>query len=318
MPTVLILIAISGIIAYLGDVLGTQVGKKRLSLFGLRPRVTAVIVSISTGIFITLFTLFVAILLSENVKIALFSMQSLTEEREKLGKEVKALLVDKAQLHEELNLLKNSVRIKEQESLVLRKDATIVAMVIEGNRPPTEILASLSSFIGEVSRKARARGLKSKAKEELVSENIAQLAKMSDYVAGSPEPLVIAAVAGKHLHIGEDLGQVVFRCRPNSLIFKTGERIATFQIDGSKNRSEISKTLQEFMEEINYEVVKQGMLEDPFTGRFGDLSSDSALSFFDMVNKIKLLGRTITLEAIVQEDTYVSGPLNVAFRLEEN
>ena len=41
-----VLVATGGIIAFIGDRLGTKIGKKRLSLFGLRPRYTSTIVTI--------------------------------------------------------------------------------------------------------------------------------------------------------------------------------------------------------------------------------------------------------------------------------
>ena len=317
MIQVAVLLVVAAVIAYLGDVLGTQVGKKRLSLFGLRPRVTAIIVSISTGMVITLFTLLVAALLSDNVKIALFSVQQLNDERETLSREVKALEAERSQLQNDVTTLQNTVRIKEQGLVVFRKDTPLAAIVVEGNQPPEVLLASLTHFIGELSRKAIERGLKSKSKETMISENLQELTRMAQQISASDEQLVIAAVADENKMLGEELGQVRFLVSANTLIFRAGEEIAALPIDGAQERRDIARTLKEFMDEINYEVVKQGMIGDPLTGRFGDLSSDSMLSFYDMVNQIKLLGRKITLVAVVQEDTFAIGPLNVSFRLEE-
>ena len=73
---------ISGVIAYLGDALGTLVGKKRLSLFGMRPRFTALFVAISTGIIITLSTFGIGMMLSEDVRLALFSIDKLKKDKD--------------------------------------------------------------------------------------------------------------------------------------------------------------------------------------------------------------------------------------------
>ena len=43
---------VGGIIAYIGDRIGMKVGRSRLSLFGLRPKHTSVIVTICTGVII--------------------------------------------------------------------------------------------------------------------------------------------------------------------------------------------------------------------------------------------------------------------------
>ena len=48
---ILIIIALmGGLIAYMGDKLGTKIGKRRMSLFGLRPKHTSIIVTIVTGL----------------------------------------------------------------------------------------------------------------------------------------------------------------------------------------------------------------------------------------------------------------------------
>ena len=75
--------------------------------------------------------------------------------------------------------------------------------------------------------------------------------------------------------------------------------------------------MQRFMDEINHEVVRVGMIANPLTGSFGNMSYSSMISFYDMINKIKELNRKIILIAVVSEDTYAIGPLNVVFRFEE-
>ncbi len=317
MIQVLVLLIVSAIVAYVGDVLGTLVGKRRLTIFGLRPRITAILVSISTGILITLLTLTTAAMLSDNVKIALFSVQQLNEERERLSKEVTSLKSERSRLQADLGDLQNRITVKEQEVVVYRKDTPIAASLIKEGRTKEIILASLTQFIGVVSKKASQQGLIVKDEREMLSENKDQLGKMAESISEAKEELVLAAFTTRNLNKGEELGPVIFKLKRNEQIFKTNEEIASLEMDGTKDRSEIARTLQEYMEEINFEVVRRGMIGNPLTGRFGDLSSESMLSFYDMVNKIKKLGRKITLIAYVNEDTFAIGPLNVSFRLEE-
>ena len=54
---VVLLVALAGVIAYTGDVLGTLVGKRRLSLFGVRPKQSGRIIGVLAGILIMLVTL---------------------------------------------------------------------------------------------------------------------------------------------------------------------------------------------------------------------------------------------------------------------
>lgn len=315
---------ISGIIAYIGDWLGTYVGKRRLTIFGFRPRVTALIVAISTGILITVFTLGVAATLSEDVKIALFSVNSLKAEKEKLEKETGILKIEKTSLEQEKLLLAEDVqrlntivRIKETESVVFRKDEPLAATVITTGNQAKEVMKQLTDLIISLSDRARKRGVKVQDEINFFTENKEQLAQMANHIASSTQDLVVGAVAAENVNAGENLGNVRFIILPNDLIFKKNKEIASVEIDGSTERSNIARTLKEFMDEINLEVTRLGMIANPLTKRFGDLSSESMMSFYDMVNRIKSLNRPIILIAVVPEDTYAIGPLNVTFRFEE-
>jgi len=74
---ILVLAVVGGVIAFIGDRLGTRIGKRKLSIFGLRPRHTAVVVTIFTGVCITTVTFGIMAAVSENVRTALFGMDRL-------------------------------------------------------------------------------------------------------------------------------------------------------------------------------------------------------------------------------------------------
>ena len=67
-----VLAVMGGLIAFLGDKIGSKVGKKRISLFGMRPKHTSILVTVLTGIMIAAMTIGVLSALSENVRTALF------------------------------------------------------------------------------------------------------------------------------------------------------------------------------------------------------------------------------------------------------
>lgn len=72
--------ALAGTVAYVGDRVGHQVGRKRLSLFGIRPRYTSTIVAIATGMVIALVVTLVAIFASQQVKTAFFKLNSINQQ----------------------------------------------------------------------------------------------------------------------------------------------------------------------------------------------------------------------------------------------
>lgn len=317
MMQVLVLLFISGLIAWLGDTLGTRIGKKRLSIFGLRPKVTAFLLTISTGVAITLLTLAFSAMLSENVKIALFSVQELQTERQRLASDVVSLRQERARMASEVAFLAERVRVKGSELVVFRREEIIMLRIVPASAPTEIIKNELQEFVRRLADLAQSKGLRVESSSLLQPENREQLDRLVSHLAGAPEEMVIAAVAKENISVGESLGQVGFLVRPNKQIFTAGQVIANTLIDGGADRSVIARELLGFMDEINHEVVRAGMIENPFTKRFGDLTSDSAMSLFDMVNSISRLQRRIQVEAVVGSDTTVVGPLNVKFRLNE-
>ena len=71
-------------LAVLGDSVGTKYGKKRISLFGLRPKHTSRLITAFTGAFIAAGTLAITSMLSQDVRTALFGMKVLQEQLQNL------------------------------------------------------------------------------------------------------------------------------------------------------------------------------------------------------------------------------------------
>ena len=77
---ILVLALMGGLIAYLGDKLGSKIGKKRLRLFGLRPHDTSVVMTIVSGILVATLTITVLTIASKEVRTALFGMEKMRAE----------------------------------------------------------------------------------------------------------------------------------------------------------------------------------------------------------------------------------------------
>ena len=107
---ILILAIMGGAIAYIGDKLGSKVGKKKLTMFGLRPKHTSIIVTIITGILITTSTLIILSISSQNVRTALFGL-------DELNKKIAQSSKDLIELNQDLNKI-NTELIKAKDDKV--------------------------------------------------------------------------------------------------------------------------------------------------------------------------------------------------------
>jgi len=83
---ILALLLLGGVLSTLGDRLGSKVGKARLSLLGMRPRRTAVVITVLTGSLISAISLGLMLLVSDRLRTGLFELDQL-ERRLREGRE---------------------------------------------------------------------------------------------------------------------------------------------------------------------------------------------------------------------------------------
>jgi len=107
------LIIISGLIAFVGDWVGLKVGKKRVTIFGLRPHYTAIFITIITGILIAVITVTILTISSKDVKTALFGMEALKEKLAYLSQEVEIRNIQLSTAQKNLN--GTSAQLQEME-----------------------------------------------------------------------------------------------------------------------------------------------------------------------------------------------------------
>ena len=74
---ILAVLVLGGVLSTLGDRLGSRIGKARLTLFGLRPRRTAVLITVLTGSLISALTLGLMVGVSERLRTGLFQLDQL-------------------------------------------------------------------------------------------------------------------------------------------------------------------------------------------------------------------------------------------------
>lgn len=77
---VVVVVVVSGLIAYLGDLLGRRMGKRRLSLFGLRPKHTAIVMTTITGMVIAFLTIASLLAISSSLRDMFFHAEQLVKD----------------------------------------------------------------------------------------------------------------------------------------------------------------------------------------------------------------------------------------------
>ena len=132
---VLMLIVVGGVIAFVGDRIGMKVGRRRLSIFGLRPRHTSMIITVITGIVVSTTSLVVMSIVSKDVRTALFNMHEIqaalaTTRQELAAKEqrVGELQAQIETLTGEIDKLSAAAKIKAKEyEMLTARNETLAA-----------------------------------------------------------------------------------------------------------------------------------------------------------------------------------------------
>jgi uncharacterized protein (DUF3084 family) len=101
------LLILGGIIAVSGDRIGTRVGKARLTLFKLRPRQTATLVTIITGTLISGSVLTLIFGASEQLRTGVFDLQKIQRKLSDTKENLARALEQKDRVQQELELARN-------------------------------------------------------------------------------------------------------------------------------------------------------------------------------------------------------------------
>jgi uncharacterized protein (DUF3084 family) len=101
------ILILGGIIAVSGDRIGTRVGKARLSLFKLRPRQTATLVTIVTGTLISASVLTLIFGASEQLRTGVFDLQKIQRKLSDTKENLARALEQKDRVQRELEIARN-------------------------------------------------------------------------------------------------------------------------------------------------------------------------------------------------------------------
>ena len=119
---ILATLILGGLIALLGDRLGTKVGKARLRLFKLRPRQTATVITIVVGTLISASTLGVLLLLSESLRKGLFELERIQKDKRAAEAALNGAVAEKEKIAEELSQVRAEQDRARNQLLQTRRD----------------------------------------------------------------------------------------------------------------------------------------------------------------------------------------------------
>ena len=229
--SVLVIAIVAGGIAYIGDRVGHQVGRKRLTLFGLRPRYTSTIVAVATGMLIAVSVTLIALVVSSEVRTAFFSIGQLNAQINQLQAQAVA------QQHE-LDTTRNA-------NLVLALGALIgPGTVIDVNQSDEDQMRAFSAYFDETIKAANQLatriGLQPDHKHSTdpqvrigLEALLRQFHDNWSHAGEGNASLLLLPIASQNLFRGETIS-FTFGSWPDKKLFSNGDEIASIEVEGGR------------------------------------------------------------------------------------
>jgi hypothetical protein len=223
---------VAGLIAYIGDRVGHQVGRKRMTLFGLRPKYTSTIVAVGTGMLIALAVTLVALVASNEVRTAFFTL-------DKLNGQINSLQAQALAQQQELDTTRNA-------NFVVAKGVLVApGVVIDVKMPEDQEMRAFSQFFDDTVRAVNATAkrvglqpdVNKSADPHVNAELLSILRAVRDHYTTADQtaaPVLFLPLAPQNLFRGE---RVTFSLVPwpDKKLYANNEEVASIDVEGGRS-----------------------------------------------------------------------------------
>jgi uncharacterized protein (DUF3084 family) len=222
---ILVIVLTGGLIAFIGDRIGTRVGKRRLTLWGLRPRYTSIIITILTGILIAGSTIGVLTVTSYDVRTALFGMEALKKQTRELASEVEARTKALNTAQQELTKARAEIEKTNAE------------------------YAATNERLSAITQELRALQASKQALDERIASLNAAKAELQQDVDRLNE-------------LTANLRRGIATVREGTIVLRAGEVIAVNVVQGGGSRTDVERRLTDYMKLANQRLRDRFQIDD--------------------------------------------------------
>lgn len=267
---VVALICVSGFIAYFGDLLGRKMGKKRLTLFNMRPRYTAIVVTTITGMLISGLALATLVSVNSQFRKVLFRYEHIIRQNSQLLKSNSGLVMLGAKLRSEVarqqkqlaKALKDARLAKTQRDLAQKSVARLQREIAARQRELADLRTRTGIAEGELEQKRGELALMQaqfdKEQEQLrlaraqVAETERQLGAVQAKLKDTQDALTAMTTGG---NTAVDLA---LNLRFKDIVFRQGDELARGILDPSLTNVELRHEIHELLDKASDKALSEG------------------------------------------------------------
>jgi|SRR5579872_174666 len=219
------IVLLAGVIAFIGDRVGHQVGRKRLSLFGLRPKHTSTIVAVGFGMLIALGVTLAFLAASHYARTAFFRLGELNAQVALLQREVQEREQELARAQNE-NLIQGNQQPITPTYAVVNSDQPLP-------RIHDEVRSIFANAVTEADRVWVPLGLKPYDKPLDDADHDKKFSEAASFIRKRcyPSAGIVFPVAAHNLFRGDQLA-INLNIACNRQLFNKGQEIASINVPG--------------------------------------------------------------------------------------
>jgi hypothetical protein len=298
--TMIIIGIVGGAIAYLGNQLGRYIGRKKLSIFRLRPRHTSILITTLTGVFIASGTLLFAYLSSGEVKVLFKGLNRFTQE-------VATKTLEKAMQ-------------ADMGGVVFREREPIMTAIIDGTKGSENTEEQLKEMLAIVNEAALKKSIEVSdsidtkynppADGRLVGYFPDRLKSLADIIEKEKKKYLVMIFSMSYAFLGEKFPVDFYVVEYHDMIFKADEEVIRGKVDGAAEKVEICTSLVKLIVQGKARALRKGVIENPKTHELVEVDNKLFLNTIEEIAKSK---KQCTVVIKSKTDVDTRGPLDIYF-----
>ena len=252
---ILVMIVTGGAIAFIGDKLGTKIGKKRLSILGLRPRHTSMIVTVVTGCLITGLSIGFMALISENVRTALFGMEELRQTMDLTLKELDEATENLSLAQSEFEKANDNLRESKEEIIALKSEQEGLREESKRLKEGNERLEATNSELAAQNETLSGTNATLEADNKKLGEFNVTLTADNEKLSSDNEKL--SSDNSELEERNKRLRDGIIAIREGDITLRAGEVLASGVIRGGQSAEEISNDINALAEQATQILIQR-------------------------------------------------------------
>ena len=307
---ILVMIVTGGAIAFIGDKLGTKIGKKRLSIFGLRPRHTSMVVTVVTGCLITGLSIGFMVLISQNVRTALFGMDELRATMDATLAELDEATENLFKAQTEFERANENLRASKEEIVALKSEQEELHAESDRLKEGNEQLEAANSELAAQNENLSDTNAALEENNKKLGEFNVTLTADNEKLSSDNEKL---SVDNNELEErNRRLREGIIAIREGDITLRAGEILASEIIKGGRTAEEISNDINALAERATQIL----------TERFGGDSDNSVWIYQPelqrVIEEIEASGRDMVLRISAAGNLVRGEPVRARLELYPN